>query len=63
MILRFALPLYFCDYEMSDENMLKTNPAVFAVGNQYHIMLPVTCECVMWAKVGDKSYSSYGCSM
>ncbi len=36
--------------------MLKTNPAVFAVGNQYHIMVPVNCECVMWVRIGNNNY-------
>ena len=36
--------------------MLKTNPAVFAVGRNYHIMVPVNSECVMWVRVGDKNY-------
>lgn len=36
--------------------MLKTNPAVFAVGNNYQIMVPTTCETLMSAKVGDEWY-------
>ena len=31
-------------------------PAVFAVGNEYQIMLPTKCECTMKVKVGDKFY-------
>lgn len=36
--------------------MLKTKPAVFAVGKNYHIMVPVTCEMLMWVRVGDTCY-------
>lgn len=36
--------------------MLKTNPAIFVVGNQYHIMAPVNVQCVMWVKIADKNY-------
>lgn len=36
--------------------MLKTDPAVFAVGRDYQIMVPVEAECMMWVKVGDKTY-------
>ena len=35
---------------------LKTAPAVFAVGDNYQIIAPVTCETVMWVKVGDKCF-------
>lgn len=37
-------------------NILKTVPAVFAVGNTYQIMVPVTCPTLMWVKVGDECY-------
>lgn len=37
-------------------SILKTSPAVFAVGNTYQIMVPVTCESLMWVKIGDKCY-------
>lgn len=37
-------------------NILKTAPAVFAVGETYQIMVPVNKECLMWVKVGDKCY-------
>ena len=36
--------------------MLKYNPTVFAVGNDYKIFVPVTKESVMWIKVGDECY-------
>ncbi|MBR5156435.1 MAG: metallophosphoesterase [Clostridia bacterium] len=36
--------------------MLKTKPAVFAAGNNYHIMVPVNVPTLMWVKVGDKCY-------
>ena len=38
------------------KKILKTAPAVFAVGNDYQIIVPVTCETVMWVKVGDKCF-------
>lgn len=37
-------------------SVIKTNPAVFVVGDTYQIMVPVTCEALMWVKVGDNSY-------
>ena len=36
--------------------MLKTAPAVFAVGTDYQIMVQVTRESMFWVKVGDKCY-------
>lgn len=36
--------------------MLKTAPAVFAVGNDYQIMVQVTRESMFWVKVGGKCY-------
>lgn len=36
--------------------MLKTSPAVFAVGKNYQIMVPVTKPSLMWVKIGDKCY-------
>ena len=36
--------------------MLKTAPAVFAVGNEYQIMVEVERETLMYVKVGDKTY-------
>ncbi len=38
------------------KNILKTAPAVFAVGEEYQIIVPVTRETVMWVKVGDSRY-------
>lgn len=36
--------------------MLKTTPAVFAVGNEYQIMVEVEQESLFWVKVGDEVY-------
>lgn len=36
--------------------MLRTAPAVFAVNNEYHIMVPVTGSSTFWVKVGDNEY-------
>lgn len=36
--------------------MLKTKPAVFAVGDKYHIMVPVEGSTLMWVRVGNKNY-------
>lgn len=36
--------------------MLKTSPAVFAVGNEYQIMVEIQCESLMSVKIGDKTY-------
>ncbi len=36
--------------------MLKTAPAVFAVGNEYQIMVEVERESLMYVKVGEKTY-------
>ena len=33
-----------------------TAPTVYAVGRCYQIMVPVTCETVMWVRVGDRIY-------
>ena len=35
---------------------LKTTPAVFAVGDNYQVIVPVASETVMWVKVGDKCF-------
>lgn len=35
---------------------MKTNPAVFAVHDTYHIMVQPTEESLMWVKVGEKEY-------
>ncbi len=36
--------------------MLRTTPAVFAVGNNYQIMVPVTHNSLFWVEVGDKCF-------
>lgn len=36
--------------------MLKTAPAVFAVGREYEIMVAVTSEALFWVRVGDTCY-------
>lgn len=36
--------------------MFQMTPAVFVVGREYHIMLPVDREVTMWVKVGNKTY-------
>ena len=38
------------------KNVLKTNPAVFAVGENYQITVLVNCETVMWVRVGEKCF-------
>ena len=38
------------------KTVLKTNPAVFSIGNTYQIIVPVNYETVMWVKVGEKCY-------
>lgn len=38
------------------KKVLKTTPAIFAVGADYQIIVPVTCETVMWVKVGNKCF-------
>lgn len=36
--------------------MLKMTPAVFAVGNEYQIMVPVTVPSLLWVRVGDECF-------
>lgn len=36
--------------------ILKTAPAVFAVGRSYQLLVPVTCESLMWVRVGEQCY-------
>ena len=36
--------------------MLKTAPAVFAVDNEYQIMVPVERECLFWVRVGTEEF-------
>lgn len=38
------------------DSVMKTKPAVFAVGSDYQIMVPVSCQTLMWVKVGDENY-------
>ena len=33
-------------------DILKTSPAVFAIKDTYQIMIPVTCDALMWIRVG-----------
>ena len=33
-----------------------TTPIVYAVGKNYQIMVPVSCETVMWVKIGDQCF-------
>ncbi len=35
---------------------LRTYPAVYAVCDTYHIMVPVKTKCTMWVRVGDEEY-------
>lgn len=35
---------------------LKNAPGVFAVGNTYQIIVSVTCETLMWIKIGERCY-------
>ena len=37
-------------------NEFATTPIVYAVRNNYQILVPVTCETVMWVKVGDRNF-------
>ena len=37
-------------------NRTELAPAVFAVNQDYHIMLYPSRPCLMWVKVGDKIY-------
>lgn len=39
------------------DNVLKTAPAVFAVGSSYQIMIPVNCPCLMWVNVGGETFA------
>lgn len=38
------------------KEMIKTTPAVFAVGDEYQIFVPVKISCLMWVKVGNETY-------
>ena len=37
-------------------NAFATTPVVYAVGKNYQILVPVTCETLMWVSVGDRCY-------
>lgn len=37
-------------------NEFATAPIVYAVRNSYQILVPVTCETVMWVKVGERNF-------
>lgn len=41
---------------MEQNSVFKTHPAVFAVGNDYQIMVPVKQRCIMWAEVAGVRY-------
>lgn len=41
---------------MSLPELLKMAPTVFAVGDEYQIMAPVTADCLMWVEVNGESY-------
>lgn len=43
--------------------MLETKPSVFVVKDNYHIMVPVTCPCLMWVKVGSMCYYDESCGI
>ena len=38
------------------ESIFRFSPAVFAVGTEYQIFVPVNTGCVMWVRVGDNCY-------
>lgn len=38
------------------DNIIRTSPAVFAVGDNYQIMVEVTCPTLMWVEVGGEEY-------
>ena len=37
-------------------SLLRTKPAVFAVGDKYQIMVPISEPSLMWVQVGEKKY-------
>lgn len=37
-------------------NVFLTTPIVYAVHKDYQIMVPVTCELVMWVEIGDQTF-------
>ena len=51
---------------MTEHALLSAYPTVYAVGEDYQIVVPVTEETVMWVGVGGKNYYSvvlYGVSL
>lgn len=38
------------------DSIIRTAPAVFAVGDSYQIMVEVSCPTLMWVRVGDEEY-------
>lgn len=43
--------------------MLRSTPAVFAVGDHYQIMIPVKRKCLVWVKIGDATYYDATCGV
>ncbi len=41
---------------MNVPEILRMAPAVFAVGDEYQIMVPVAAECLMWVEVNEERY-------
>lgn len=41
---------------MENAEILRTAPAVFAVGDTYQIMVPVSDPSLMWVQVGEEAY-------
>lgn len=41
---------------MKEKEILRTLPAVFAVENEYQIIVPVLRECLLWVRVGEMEY-------
>ena len=37
-------------------DIMKTTPAVFAVGNEYQIMVPVSASAIMWVQIGNRKF-------
>lgn len=44
-------------------SLMKTTPAVFAVGNEYQIMVPVQEDCLMWVKIGDRVFADHAAGL
>lgn len=41
---------------MFKDEVLRTEPAVFAVDDVYQIITPVAHKCIMWVQVGNESF-------